>query len=430
MTKYKFIDKLVLTIFFSALSLSTNAKNLIPLDRVALVVNTSVILESEIKRELQVVKNRLVKMGIAQPSAKELRTQVINQMIMRRAALDMANKMGIKISEEEFLFTLENIAKNEGKSILELKRQVSASGESFDKYRADLIEQIKISRLQQYQVASRIQITDAQISEFLRTEEGAKLDQREFKLAHILLPLSESPTLAELESANAKMAQLKTSLEKGADFKRLAISSSSSQTALQGGDLGWLKILEMPSLFAQKAIDMEIGEVIAPLRSASGLHLIKLLDKRNAKKKIYRQYHFKRILLMPNKIRNSAATKKLADSILVQLKAGKDFGELAKKYSEDLISKQKGGDLGWIMPEAIDPDLAPRLKTIGVNSYSQVLSSRFGWEIWQNLGTKNVDLSEEALKAEVRELLFRRKFSEEVEIWANGLRQSLYIEYK
>lgn len=434
MINKRFLNKWILLNFFGlftiALSLSAQAENLQPLDRVALIVNTNVILESEIDKEVAKVKDRLIKMRVAQPPAQELRTQVINQMIMQSAALDISDKMGIKISDEEFLYALENIAKSQGLSIAQLKNQITSSGESFESYREDLIKQIKISRVQQYQIASRIQITDSQINDFLRTNEGAKLDDREFKLAHILLPLPESPTAAELAQANAKMADIKSQLEKGADFKSLAISSSSSSTALSGGDLGWLKILEMPSLFAQKVGDMQIGEVIAPLRSASGLHLIKLLDKRNAKKQIYKQYHFKRIVLVPNKVRNSTATKKLADSILAQLKQGKNFGELAKKYSDDMISKQAGGELGWIMPESIDPQLAPRLKSIPVNSYSEVLSSRLGWEIWQNLGTKNVDLSEEALKAEVRELLFRRKFAEEAEVWTNSLRQSLYIEYK
>lgn len=421
---------LALLVFLSFFSLNANSKDLVPLDKIALIVNNSVILESQIEKELLLVKHRLRSMKIAQPPEKELKNQVINQMIMQEAALEMANKMGINISEEEFLFTLERIAQQEGKSIEDLKSEARAKGLSFAQYREDIIKQIKISQVQRYQIGSRIQITDSQVNEFLRTNEGAKLDQRQFRLGHILLPLSESPTATELEKANAKMATLKKKLEAGEDFKTLAISSSSSNTALSGGVLDWMKILEMPSLFAQKVGDMKLGEVVAPLRSSSGLHLIKLLDKRNAKKQIYKQYHFKRILLIPNKVRNSAQTRKLADQIISRLHKGESFETLAKKYSDDLISKQKGGDLGWIMPDAIDPQLAPSLKVIGLNSFSQPLSSRLGWEIWKNLGTKEVDLSEVALKAEVRELLFRRKFAEEAELWANSLRQSLYIEYK
>ena len=287
-----------------------------------------------------------------------------------------------------------------------------------------------ISRVRQYRVSERIQVSDQEIKNFLASDLGKIQLGDEYRIANILIPLPESPTQADLQAADEKLRAIYQQLEQGADFARLAIAHSSSENALQGGDMGWRKAIQLPAPLDTQIGEMAIGQVTQPARTAGGVVIVKLLDKRSLEASTLEETLVRHILIKPSAIRSEDETQLLANRLYQRLESGEDFAELARNYSEDPGSALNGGSLNWIDPEVLVPEFREVMSRSAINEISQPFQSQFGWHVLQVLDRRSTDSSTQTRKQQATNILRSRKFDEEVQTWLRQIRDEAYVDIK
>jgi peptidyl-prolyl cis-trans isomerase SurA len=398
-------------------------------DRVIVIVNDDVILHSELERRLEAVRAQIRKQGMELPDDKVLREQVLERMILDSIQLQMAERIGIRVSDTELNATIANIASKNGMTLEQFKKKLESEGESFALFREDLRHEIMISRLRQAKVGRRVYISDQEVDDMVRLMEEQGANNVQYRLGHILVAIPETATPDTVKAAREKAANIVRQLKEGADFAKLAIAYSDAQDALQGGDMGWKTINELPTLFAPVAQQLEPGQVADPIRSGSGLHILKLLDKKGGENKtMVRQVKARHILIKPSAILSDEQAKMKLEEIRSQILAGAKFEDLAKEYSEDLGSASQGGDLGWASPDIFTPKFKEMVESLPVGEISKPFRSQFGWHIVQVEGWREADQTEEAKRDRARRILFQRKFEEEVSNWLRQIRAEAYVK--
>jgi peptidyl-prolyl cis-trans isomerase SurA len=249
-------------------------------------------------------------------------------------------------------------------------------------------------------------------------------------IGQILLSAPSTATVDELESIKNKLSEITQQLAEGADFKQLAIANSDDQSALEGGDLGWRKLAQLPLLFSESLENLEPGQVSEPIRSGAGFHLLKLYERKGGGEQLIEQHFARHILLTPNQIRDEQQTVELLEDIRTQIIEGEDFSKLAKQYSKDPGSALKGGNLGWSTPGLFVPEFEQTMGSIALNEISAPFQSQFGWHILQVTERRMQDFSDDILRNRADNLLRQRKYSEEIQVWQQKLRDEAYIEIK
>ncbi|MEE3159807.1 MAG: peptidylprolyl isomerase, partial [Pseudomonadota bacterium] len=302
------------------------------IDRVVAVVDDDIIMESELEQRIKTVgvqsnQNEL-------PEADTLREQVLERMITESVQLQMADRAGIRISESQLDDAMGRIAAQNGMSLAEFQQAMTSEGVSFAYAREQIRNEMRISRVQQYQVGERIEITDQDIDYFLASDIGRIASAAEYRLRHILISVRSGAAPQEYKEAESKADKLVAALRDGADFGKTAMAESQGRTALNGGDMGWRKDAQLPSIFADIAPEMSVGDISDPIRTASGFHIIKLEDKRGGNSQLIQQAEVRHILITPNEVRDQDQARELINQIYERLKAGADFAELAREYSD------------------------------------------------------------------------------------------------
>ena len=254
--------------------------------------------------------------------------------------------------------------------------------------------------------------------------------EAEYRLSHILISIPSQASPAEIKKAKKKADSIVASLRSGKDFRKQAIANSKGQNALKGGDLGWRKEAQLPSLFADAVSEMSVGETSNPIKSASGFHIIQIADKRGGSTFLITQTNVRHILVMPNEIRSDADAKARIDQIYNKLTNGGDFTELAKEYSDDPGSAVNGGDLGWINPGDMVPAFDNMMNDIAPGQLSQPFKSKFGWHVLEVEGRKETDMAEQVQRNQIKQMLQARQFEEELPIWLRKIRSESYVDIK
>ena len=405
---------------------------LVILDRIIAVVDENVIMESQLNQRLSTMKAQLTKDQRGQiPSDEELRAQIIERLVVESVQLQMAERAGVRISDEELNESMTAIAAQNNLNLQQFRQAVESDGIPYEEMRDQIRREVKINRVQQGVMRSRINISEQEVKDFLASELGEVITADEYRLAHILLPFPEDATSTQINSVMSSAAEIIEQIAGGADFKSLAIEKSTGQNALNGGDLGWRKVIQLPSMFADITQEMETGELRGPIKSGSGLHLIKLLEKRGAKAEgQVAQAQVKHVLIQPSEIRTHQEALELSESLRQEIAEGRDFDEIAKLFSDDPGSALSGGDLGWNRAGTFVPIFEQQMKDSEIGQLSQVFESEHGFHFLEITGRRIEDFSERFKQGQAENYLRNQKFDEELENWIRELREDAFVEIR
>ena len=397
-------------------------------DGIAAIVNQDVIMRSDLDKRVHQVATQLKQRGIAQPAPEALRRQVLDRLILEDIQLQMAARAHLNVSDEQFNNALQGIAANNHMTVNQFIDSLERQGYRF----ADVSEQIRremlLSMVQQGSVAGQVRVTDQEIDQYLARQATAQ--NVEYHLAHILVPLPENPSTEQVETAKQRIEQLRRAIADGEDFQTAAAASSSGNDAFSGGDLGWRRRDDMPTIFSSVVPNMTVGEVSAPIRSGSGFHLVKLVDRRghDVQRHIEQQYKARHILIAPNPIRSQQEALQLAASIKQRIQKGEDFTALAKAYSDDHGSALSGGELGWVNADDMVPTFAQVLKTAPEGRLEGPVQSPFGWHLIEVEGRRTQDVTVQYEREQARRAIFQRKAEEDLDGWIQELKASAYVD--
>lgn len=400
------------------------------IDGIAAVVNDSVITRSELANELDMVKRQIQHSGNTAPEAPVLEKQVLEHLIVNEIQLQLAKKTGLQVDDSALDSAISNIAKQNGLSVTQLREAVNSQGMDFHQYRDNVRRQMTVSQLQQRDVLTGVQISEQEVNQFLQSPNGFGNMVSEYRIGHILIALPDSPNPAEIDAATQKATALVQRLRKGDDFATLAMAESQGEGALQGGDLGWRKLPELPTLFEKIVPTLQPKDIPDPIRSGSGLHIIKLLEKRTAQQVVgaIEKVKVRHILIKTNAVTSDRDALARLNDIRAKLSKGETFSQLAKAHSQDLASAANGGDLGWVTKDVLVPEFANAMENLALNQLSEPVKTPFGWHLIevqerQAQGTDNTSLRQKA-----REMLQQRKFEEKQQEWVRQLRDEAYVK--
>ena len=424
--KLNIIAQLALSVAFSSSVLA----EVVLLDRVAAIVDDNIVLQTELEQRTANIYRQIQQSGTEPPAAEIVKKQVLERLILERLQLNIGDKVGVRIADQEIDQTIARIAASNNISVEDYIAQIHASGETMAKIRQEIANEMIIMQVQQGTVMRGIQISEQELNNFLNSEEGKLVTSPDVSIGQILLSASSTATVDELESIKNKLSEITQQLAEGADFKQLAIANSDDQSALEGGDLGWRKLAQLPLLFSESLENLEPGQVSEPIRSGAGFHLLKLYERKGGGEQLIEQHFARHILLTPNQIRDEQQTIELLEDIRTQIIEGADFSKLAKQHSKDSGSALKGGSLGWSTPGLLVPEFEQTMGSIALNEISAPFQSQFGWHILQVTERRMQDFSDDILRNRADNLLRQRKYSEELQVWQQKLRDEAYIEIK
>jgi peptidyl-prolyl cis-trans isomerase SurA len=400
------------------------------IDRVVAIVDTDVVMQSQLNQRVREVQQTIAKRGDTLPPEHVLDQQVLERLIIENIQLQMGDRSGIRITDEELNQAVGTIAQRNNMTLEQFRGALERDGLSYEDAREQIRREMVISRVRQRRVAERIQVGDQEIANFLASESGKLQLSVEYHLANIQVRVTDGASSSEIQAADRRAKELYQQLQQGADFAQLAIASSASETALEGGDMGWRKAAQLPAPFDAMIGAMTPGEVSEPIRTPGGFVLLKLLAKRGGDSQVRDEVHVRHILIKPSEIRSEAETKRLAERIYDRVIAGEDFSELAKDFSEDPGTALNGGDLNWIDPSALVPEFRAVMAKTESGETSQPFKTSYGWHVLQVIGRRATDGSEEFRKQQALNVLRTRKYEEELQTWLRQIRDEAYVETK
>ncbi|MCW3173016.1 peptidylprolyl isomerase SurA [Shewanella subflava] len=400
-----------------------------PLDHVAVQLNDGIILESEISNMIANVTANAKKSNQTLPSAEALRTQVIERLILTRLQLQTAERIGLSIGDLQLDQTIENIAREQKATVAEMQQELEKDGVSFNQYREQLREEITLGEIQRIQVQRRIQVSPQEVSSLVKLIQEQGLKDVEFQIGHILIEIPNDPTSEQLESSSKRADIVLKRLNDGEDFRSTAIASSSGPKALEGGIWDFMNINEMPTLFAEVIAGAKKGQIFGPIKSGSGFHIIKVMDTRGLQTQEIDEVKSRHILLKPSPILSDDRAQAMLASFLKDIRSGNaDFDKLARQYSEDPGSASKGGELGWAEPSLYVPEFSQTLASLAPGQISEPFRTTHGWHIVQLEDRRKTDATDKFNSNRAHQLIFRRKFNEELQNWLDEMRSDAYIE--
>ena len=387
-------------------------------------------MESQLNSRVEEILVRLKSDKAELPPLNLLEEQVLDRLIIEEIQLQLAERAGIKISDSELNQTLARVASQNNLSLEDFRIKLEGEGTSYKSFRDTIRKELIIQRVQRGKVGSKIDISEQELENFINSEEGKTQLAEQYNVQHILLAVKSGSSELETTEIKNNAESLIKRINDGENFEKLAASYSSGQNALEGGFLGWRSSAELPSLFADAVLDMKVGEVSSPLKSGAGFHILKLIDKRGNTVKFLDQTLARHILVQPSEIRTENQAEELINSIYQRLVEGEDFKQLARQFSEDPGSKMDGGELGWSNPGDYDPAFEQTLNATEIGQLSEPVKSSFGWHIIEVMDRRNEDVSQEEQKNRAYQIIFKRKFEQELQSTLIELRAEAYVDIK
>ena len=344
--------------------------------------------------------------------------------------MQIGSATGIRVDDEALNRQIADIARQNNLSLREFRDILARDGYNFAAFREEIRSELIKGRVQQRQVQDRVQVTDRDIDNYLATREKQGGNNPEYRVGHILIAVPDGASPEELADARDEAEDIVARLNAGANFGRTAAAESDGRQALEGGDLGWRKAEELPTLFENIVPKLDKGELSEIVRSSSGFHIIKLMDIRGAERLVINQTHARHILIKTNEIISNDQARSRLVVLRSRIVNGTDFDELARANSDDAGSAVKGGDLGWLSPGDTIPPFEKAMDALAADEISKPFETQFGWHIVQVLGRRNRDSTKEVQRAEAAEALRKRKVDEELQNWFRQIRDEAYIEYR
>ncbi len=402
----------------------------VPLDSIVAIVDEEAVSTSELKHEMDTVLMQIRQQGTPAPAMEILKAQVLDRLILKHVKKQLAARNNIIIDDETLNHTMGTIAEQNNLSLAQLKAVLENDGMDFATYRESIRDEIIHTRLRQRYVDARISITNTEVDQFLAQQKQAGQSKDEYRLGHILISQPDGASADQIQASRERAEAILARLNNGEDFAEIAIAESDGQTALSGGDLGWRQLGEIPSLFASVVADMQKGDVSQPIHSASGFHIIRLMDVKSGDRHVVQQINARHILIKTNELVDEAQAKKKLLELKERIEQGDDFGELAKAHSDDTGTAAKGGDLGWAGPGMMVPPFERAMHENEIGVISEPFQTRFGWHILEVLGKREHDDTDEFIRNNARQQLFQRKVAEEEELWLRRIREEAYVEMR
>jgi peptidyl-prolyl cis-trans isomerase SurA len=418
-------------LFAGFLALQTfNLQADVELDRIVAVVENDIIMQSELETKLRIVVAQMKQQGVQLPPNNVLETQILERMILTKIQLQKAEETGIRVDDETLNRAINNIADGNNVSLSQFREILEKDGYNYEQFRENIREEIVISRLRQRQVDNRISITTKEIDNALANLEFQGKTETEYRLQHILISLPEAPSPDEEEQARLIATKVLEDLETGLDFTTMATTVSDGQRALEGGDLGWRKKNEIPTIFSAQVATMEKGDISDLIKSSSGFHIVKLTDVRSSEKQIITQTRARHILIKVDELTTADDAWVRLEQLKVRIEGGDDFAKLAKANSDDKLSAAEGGDLGWSSPGRLVPQFEEVMNQLEIGMISQPFETQFGWHILEVIERREYDDTENAKREKASETIRRRKSEEAHQNWLRHLRDEAYVEYR
>ncbi|MGV3742060.1 MAG: peptidylprolyl isomerase [Burkholderiaceae bacterium] len=407
-------------------------------DAIVAVVNNEVITFQELEERMRMIEQRMKSQGTAMPPRAQLQRQLLERMIVDRVQLQRAKEVGIRVDDMMLDRAIARIAEQNRLSMQDFRAQLEREGTPYLRFREELRAEITMQRLREREVANKIQISEAEVDDFLQANSGEQANQQEFNLAHILVRVPENASAEQIAQRRQRAEEALQQLRAGNDFAKVAASFSDASDGSKGGELGWRGLERLPQLFVNAVANLNQGDVTPVLKSASGFHILKVVGKRSpsvlkgdpAAAPAIQQTRARHILIKVNQVVSASEARRK----LVELKERLDnnaakFEDLAKLYSNDL-SAGKGGDLGWIYPGDTVPEFERAMNALQPGQVSEPIESPFGYHLIEVLERRSADVPQERRRMAARQAIRERKMEEATEDWLRQLRDRAYVEYR
>ncbi len=401
------------------------------LDRIVAVVNDGVVLASELDAQVEMITAQLRAQGTRLPPPDVVREQVLENLVVQQVQLQRAERLGIRIGDEQLNATLQRIAASNGISLSDLPQAMAMEGLDYRLYREQVRRELTIEALRQRDVVAKIAVTEREIQRWLEREDATAEERTEYDISQILVALPRDVSVGEAAAAEARVNDLHTRLLNGADFAELAVSSSDGQQALNGGRLGWRAGNQIPAQFQEVITGLAPGEISDPVRSPSGFHIFKVNDTRGGTEQVVQmQSHARHILLRTNEILDDEAVRAQLERLRERILEGESFQDIARLESEDPGTATAGGDLGWNPPGTFVPEFERQLDTLEPGEISEPFKTPFGWHIVQLLERGERDTTEEVRRRNAIQAIRASKQEQETELWLRQLRDEAWVEIR
>jgi len=401
------------------------------LDRVVAIVNDGVVLNSDLDAQVDVISERLRQQKLELPPQNVLRQQVLERLVLQEIQVQRANHAGVKVSDEMLNTALQDVAKRNGLSFTQLPEALKQQGVDYADYREEIRREMMLQMLRQRDVLQHISVTPREIDQFLDKQAKTPSERNEYNVSHILIAVGQEASPAQREAAAKRAQEVYDRAKSGEDFAKLAVAYSNSQTALEGGALGWRKGSELPTFLSDIVAKLKPGEVSEPLRTPTGYHIIRLNEVRGGSASAMEdQVHVRHILMKTNELADDATVRGKLEALRERILKGEDFGAIAQVTSQDPGSAADGGDLGWSGPGTFAPEFEQAISTLKDDEISEPFHTQYGWHIAQMLGHRRFDNTDEIKRRQAIEAIRASKADEETELWLRRMREEAYVEYK
>ncbi len=401
------------------------------IDGIVAIVDDGVVLKSQLDDQLATIIQRAQDQGMELPPASELRDQLLERLILTEIQLQLADRMGVFISDQMLNQSIGQIAAQNGVEFEDMPALLEADGISYAKFRRELREELTLDQLRRADVGRRIAVSPREIELCIADLEDNVALNSDYNLSNITIAVPESASAADIEEALAEANLIISRIKDGADFAALAIRYSDAQNALDGGALGWLKGSQLPTLYTNLVAELQPGDVTDPIRTSSSFHIVKINDMRSAiQVSKVDQVHVRHILITPNEIIDDQTAEQRLDDALEKLGNGEDFSELAKMLSDDPGSSNSGGDMGWTGPGVFVPEFDTVVADTEVGEISEPFRSRYGWHIVEVLDRRVYDNTEDLQESDCITRVRNGKMEEETMLWMQRLRDEAYVDIR
>ena len=409
----------------------TNAPSpVVNVDRVVAIVNDEALTQYELDDARRVVQQQLKQQKVQPPAADVLDKQVLERLITQRALLQQAKEEGVKIDDSQVERAIQRIAQENKLSAEDFRKLLAQENIPYAKYRDDIRNEMVVQRLREREVDSKVQVSDAEVDQYLATLKAQNAGETEYRIAHILVVVPEQASADQIENRRRRAEEALRSIKSGADFAQVAAAFSDATDALQGGNLGWRSGARLPTVFTDTVREQKVGTVSGVLRSAAGFHIVKLLEKRSQDDAtLVDQTHARHILVRVNELTSEADAKAKIERMKDRLDSGANFADLAKINSED-ASATKGGDLGWLSPGDTVAEFDEAMKKLQPNQVSPPVRTSFGWHLIEVLERRKQDVTIDRARNEAQTAIRQRKADEAFQDWVRQVRDKAFVEIR
>ncbi len=431
MLKIRYLMSISLAVATPSLALADLSESGVFLDGVAAIVNEGVVMRSELTEQTANIIRTAQTQNIPLPPADILREQVLERLIVKEIQLQRAERIGLNISDQVLNNVISDIAREQGLAFADMPQFLAEQGLSYQAFRNSLRDDVTLEQLRRIDVIQRINVSRREVEQCLIDLETNVVANSEYSLSHILVPLPNAATAAQIEDVRIAVEAIYERIQEGSDFREMAIQYSRGQTALQGGSLGWMPGEQVPSIFTDVLAPLRKGDVSEPFRTTGAYHIIKVDDMKSVvERSTVDQVLTRHILVTPNEIIDDQTARQKVTDALEEIREGADFGEVARLNSDDPTTAPLGGDLGWTGPGTFVPEFEQIVDNLEIGEISEPFKSPFGWHVVQLMEKRVYDNTEDLKEQNCQIRIRNGKLEDETQLWIRRLRDEAFVDVK